>query len=335
MCDETYVLRIKQRYIYIFFTKYDKSVTVLFSNWTGRLKIVFDWHLLIIIYRNIINNKKNLNSYYQYTTNYLINELRKEALKFSTIENVIDALEIYPEVIKFLDLSYTANKEFMLKVVSNNGKLLCYASVGLKSDKDVVYAALNNDGFALRYVPLKLKSDIDVVRIAVLQNGMALKYASIEMKADIEIVWLAVKQNRDAFKYASIELKMQKNLILPFRNNCITNIITETINKSNTNLTYRRYIRSNIKKYYNKNIFNIIRHLYSIKYFLIGSNNQNPILKSNLLKIHSHGQYHAIKFKRQILSYLSMMNDSIQILLYDIDDKYSTIPFYILLKSIF
>ena len=51
------------------------------------------------------------------------------------------------------------DKEFIMKAVSVEGKLLDYASDELKQDKDVVEAALNQDGEALEFVSDKLKDD--------------------------------------------------------------------------------------------------------------------------------------------------------------------------------
>ena len=333
MINIEYDLRIKNDVIRVSLwsdKRIKKNVDVSFRNLIlDRYLIISDWHMLINIYRNIIINKKRLNSDYKYMTNYLINKLKKEALHFSTIENVIEALSLYPEVIKFLDLNYTGNKEFMLKAVSNNGKLLRYASKGLKSDKDIIYTALNNNGLALRYI-LNLNFDIDIVRKAITQNGLSLRYASIKIKTDRKIIELALKQNGNAYKYLDHKYKCVKEIILlAIKNKCRTKIITKL---TNAYLKYSDFIRTIIKA--NKNIYNFIRHLFSVKCFLTGSNHSNPLLKSNLLKLHSHGPYHANRFTHQILSYLNMTNDHMQILLYDKDDRYNKIPFYILIKSI-
>ncbi len=109
-------------------------------------------------------------------------------------------------------------------------------------------------------------------------------------------------------------------------------ISTICIPKSNNN--YSRCVESIIRSHYNKRIFLFIKHLHGVKCFLTGSDRKNSILRSNLIKIHSHGPHHAIKFKRLILDYIGIMNKSMQIVLYDTNESYMTIPFYILLRSI-
>ena len=295
---------------------------------------IINWHMLINIYRYIITNKKKLNHYNPFITNFLIIGLKKESLKFRTIHNIIEALELYPDVIKFLDVDFTTNMQIMLDVVSKNGSMLVYASTDLKSDKDFVIAACANYGFALNHAALILKSDKDVVITAIRQNGLALKYASMELRSDSQVVWLAVKQNGNAFQYASKQLKFMKKLILlAIKNKCKRQLITHRINEYCIENVYSNYIKPILNNYKNC-IYTFMKHIYGVKYFIIGSNHENPILKSNLLKLHLHGIHHAKKFKQQILSYLGMINKSIHRLLYDTDEMFLDSPFVIAFRSI-
>jgi hypothetical protein len=265
----------RHRLYYEFRTVLTKEVSVEFMN------EIRDWHMLINLYRYIVNNRKKINHSDPTITNYLILALKKESLKFSTIHNVIDALILYPVVIKFLDTSFTSNKRIMLDVVSRDGKSLVYTTDDLRADKDVVIRACANNGFALKNAAYHLKADKDVIKIAVKQNGLVLRYASKEARADIEIVTFAISQNGNAYQYASTRLRFTKELILlAIKNNCKTDLITTTISticipKSNNN--YSRCVESIIRSHYNKRIFLFIKHLYGVKCFLFGLDHKNSI----------------------------------------------------------
>ena len=55
------------------------------------------------------------------------------------------------------------NKEFMLKAVSRNGKLLELASPKLQNDKEVVMQALEQDAESLEFASKQLKNDKKVI----------------------------------------------------------------------------------------------------------------------------------------------------------------------------
>ena len=57
----------------------------------------------------------------------------------------------------------SSNREYVLKAVSTNGKLLEYADDNLKNDKEVVLTAIENNPEALEFASDLLKKDREIV----------------------------------------------------------------------------------------------------------------------------------------------------------------------------
>ena len=88
----------------------------------------------------------------------------------------------------------SANKEFMLKAVQEQGKFLDLASDELKDDEDVVKAALNQDGESLEYVSDRLKDNKEIVMLAISKAPWTACYASEKLKADkVQSDWSKTK----------------------------------------------------------------------------------------------------------------------------------------------
>ena len=74
-----------------------------------------------------------------------------------------------------------ADREIMVKVVSQNGDALQYASEALKKEHDVVMAAVLNKWQALLLANTVMRGDRDIVLKAVSQNGDALGFATEDL----------------------------------------------------------------------------------------------------------------------------------------------------------
>ena len=75
----------------------------------------------------------------------------------------------------------SANKEFVMATVKQDGKALRYASAELQGDREIVMEAVKQDGRALQYASAVLKGDREIVMEAVAQDPKALQYASDEL----------------------------------------------------------------------------------------------------------------------------------------------------------
>ncbi|CAE8648124.1 unnamed protein product [Polarella glacialis] len=71
-------------------------------------------------------------------------------------------------MMKFVSEYVRADREFVLQLVSNNGRLLQFASEDLRADREVVLQAINQTPFALRYASADLlRTHTDVRLVAV------------------------------------------------------------------------------------------------------------------------------------------------------------------------
>jgi hypothetical protein len=78
------------------------------------------------------------------------NSINKEQMKWlSHLENLQNA----PEHI-------ISNKEFMLKVLCENGLLLKHASQDLKKDEEIIRAACEQDSYAIEYANINIEEDL-------------------------------------------------------------------------------------------------------------------------------------------------------------------------------
>ena len=59
------------------------------------------------------------------------------------------------------------NKEYVLKAVSEQGKLLEWASDSLRDDEEVVKTALENDGEAMEFASDRLKDNKELMLLAI------------------------------------------------------------------------------------------------------------------------------------------------------------------------
>ena len=70
------------------------------------------------------------------------------------------------------------DKEYWLREVAKDGRLLAKAPLNCKHDRDIALAAVTKNGIALRYASLEKQNNKDIVLAAVTKDGLALQYAS-------------------------------------------------------------------------------------------------------------------------------------------------------------
>jgi hypothetical protein len=102
---------------------------------------------------------------------------------------------------------FLATREFVLDILSSNGRLLCYASDDLKNDEQVVSRAISKNGLALEYASDALKNNLDMVYYAVQCHGSSLQYASKPLQRNKKVILAALKQNKAAYKHVPKECK--------------------------------------------------------------------------------------------------------------------------------
>ena len=334
VCDD------KKKSIQIHFRRLIKEKFASLSIFIDDIIEKNNWKLIVDIFNYIKSNKKDLN-HCSYSTNYMILVLQ-ESIKSSTNPNIHDALLQYPSIIKYLgnDIktdetlmkqivsikgkylvqakfkfygeysSFTRSKEMVCIACANDGNALKFAIHEFRSDPDVVYIAVSQNGLALKFSGDNIRSIRDIIIIAVRQNGLALKYASPDLQDDKEIVDLAIRQNGNVFQYASHRLKCCNELILKaIYFNCNKRYL---FNKKD-------HIRENFANFllYNKgkNYDDYFNKSYEKCVYISFRKYVKDIIAARLViscrstknipnKLNAHGPYHAINFKKLILSCL-------------------------------
>ena len=94
------------------------------------------------------------------------------------------------------------NKEFMLQALKDKATwVLAYASERLHADKDLMLKAVSQDGQILYYASKELRDDKDVVKAAVENKWLLVKYASKRLRGDIDIAKCVLNQSLDSKIY--------------------------------------------------------------------------------------------------------------------------------------
>ncbi len=120
--------------------------------------------------------------------------------------------------LRLLDEIWRGDKEVVLVAVRQNGLALEYPSPALKKDREVVLAAVRENGLALEFADSSLKRDRGIVLEAIRNNGFALLYADPGFKRDKDIVREAMRNNIDALVGADPGLLRDRS----FARECVT-----------------------------------------------------------------------------------------------------------------
>jgi hypothetical protein len=134
--------------------------------------------------------------------------------KYNNKEYILKAMDQDFRIISKASWKLLSDKEFILKVVEKNGLALEYASEDLRRNRGVVFNAVEKNGCALQYASAKLRGDEQVVLKAIEKNGFALEYASDELKKDKPFMLKAVEKNGFALEYASKDFQGDKDVVL-------------------------------------------------------------------------------------------------------------------------
>ena len=113
-----------------------------------------------------------------------------------------------PEPIEITEMKKNSeNRDYVLKTVKENGKLLELLISGLKITGQILY-----------YATMEMRDDKEVVKLAVENKPIILKYASNRLKSDKEIGIIAIKKDKSVFQFLGEELKVDEE-ILQIKNN--------------------------------------------------------------------------------------------------------------------
>ncbi|KAG2375054.1 hypothetical protein C9374_010058 [Naegleria lovaniensis] len=141
------------------------------------------------------------------------------------------------------------DREFILPLISKQGKLLQYLGPLLRNDFTIVMKAVSQNGLCLEYAPLALRNDHSIVKAATCQNPLALQFVPTELQPEWkekflvemyqdptkacalleifpeemgnneQVVLTSAKCHKEyphAFKFASSKLKRSRDFVLKF-----------------------------------------------------------------------------------------------------------------------
>ncbi|KAG2382573.1 hypothetical protein C9374_005153 [Naegleria lovaniensis] len=110
------------------------------------------------------------------------------------------------------------NFEFMMRVVSLSGQLLCYASKELQDHAELVFQACKSCSNALEFASLRLRNDFNlvlkVVQLECNTFNSVLAFASKELQNNKEIVLNAIQRNPRAYLEASEKLQADEQVAM-------------------------------------------------------------------------------------------------------------------------
>mmetsp|Transcript_101310 Transcript_101310/g.180062 ORF Transcript_101310/g.180062 Transcript_101310/m.180062 type:complete len:380 (-) Transcript_101310:185-1324(-) len=113
-----------------------------------------------------------------------------------------------------------ADIEIVLAAVTQQGRMIQYASEELQDSAEVISAALEQEGSALEFAGAAHRSNRSIVLQAVKQNGLALRYASGGLSSDHEIVAAAINENGSALQFAGDQLRSDLRIVLAAVQRC-------------------------------------------------------------------------------------------------------------------
>lgn len=97
-------------------------------------------------------------------------------------------------ILKSLPDEVREDKEIVMKIVSDAGWYLAYASDGLRDDKDVVLKAVENSPFSICIASERLRKDKDLFMKAVEERPNVISYAFEKIRDDEDVIKLAFEQ---------------------------------------------------------------------------------------------------------------------------------------------
>jgi len=116
--------------------------------------------------------------------------------------------------------SMQADAEVVLAAVTQQGRMLQYASADLQDDDKVVLAAIQHEGSALEFAGPDHRSKRNTVLQAVKKNGLALQYATGGLSSDPDIVSAAIHANGSALQFAGDAFKSDAATVLAAVQQC-------------------------------------------------------------------------------------------------------------------
>ena len=112
------------------------------------------------------------------------------------------------------DKEQANNREYVLSMVKQDGKLLDLASERLQDDEEIVMEAVKQNPISLEFASSRLKDNAKIVMESVSRVGWTACYASEKLRANKEIMLSGLKIDGQILYYVSKELRDDKEAVL-------------------------------------------------------------------------------------------------------------------------
>ena len=159
---------------------------------------------------NLNNKKEEENNPQQDIGN--INEKDKQNENGSNRDYVLKTVKENGKLLEFADETMQDDREIALEAVKNNPEALEFVSDRLKEDREIVYESVSKLGWTYCYARGDLLKDRELLMSGLKITGQILYYSIPVMRDDKEVVKLAVENKPIIIKYASKRLKNDKEL---------------------------------------------------------------------------------------------------------------------------
>jgi len=125
----------------------------------------------------------------------------------SNREYVLKTVNENGKLLEFADDNFHNDREVVLAAVKNNPEALEFASFDLKKDREIVYESVSKLGWTYCYVDESLKNDKELLLAGLEKSGQILYFASPEMRDDKDVVMKAIEDKPIIVKYASKRMR--------------------------------------------------------------------------------------------------------------------------------
>lgn len=182
----------------------------------AKIDTALGWDKKVGMLENLLKIEEKIEEKTEEKTEEKIEE-KIEAEKIELLATLKHSLETYNhqcEALRYADKRITDDKEFILKVVKQNGLSLRYVNETLSNDKEVVLAAINQNGDSFCFAHPDLKKDRELALIAVSNEPHAIEGIHNDLKKDKEIALIGLDGKGWRFQYIAHELRFDKEFVL-------------------------------------------------------------------------------------------------------------------------
>ena len=152
-----------------------------------------------------------------------ITEMKKN---YDDRDYVVKAVNQNGKLLEFAAEEFRNDRKIVLDAVKNNPEALEFASYELKKDREIVFESVSKLGWTYCYVDESLKDDKELLLAGLEKSGQILYFASEKMRDDKDVVLKAIENKPIIIKYASKRLRSDLDVGIELMNKNKTKVST-------------------------------------------------------------------------------------------------------------